>query len=91
MQQAREAARAGDWGRVERLACEALSHDPQRAAAYSLLAAVRAKQGRHREGMDLLRAGLAVEPTDRVAQINLARLGSSPRRDPLLGDEQDDA
>lgn len=87
--EARTALRLREPARAEHLAREALSHDPQRAAAYNLLAAVRELQGHHGEAMDFLRAGIAVEPTYRPAQKNLARLSSpSYLGDFMLGDEE---
>ncbi|MGB8329543.1 MAG: potassium-transporting ATPase subunit KdpB, partial [Polyangiales bacterium] len=86
--EARAAIRARDFVSAEHLARQALAHDPERAAAYNILAAARELQGHHPEAMDLLRAGIAVEPTYRPAQDNLARLGSHPREGAvLLGDE----
>lgn len=82
------AVRAHDFTRAEHLAREALSHDPERAAAYNLLAVVRELQGHHPEAMDLLRAGLALEPTYGPARVNLTRLISRSHDPCLLGDEE---
>jgi Tfp pilus assembly protein PilF len=91
IEEARDALRAHHFTQAEHLAREALAHDPERAAAYNILAAVRELQGHHPEAMDLLRAGIAVEPTYRPAQENLARLGSHPHQGSiLLGDEEDE-
>jgi Flp pilus assembly protein TadD len=88
--EARDALRAGDLGAAETHAREALQHDPSRAAAYNLLAIVRERHGHHAEAMDMLRAGLAVDPTDHATSTNLLRLGAYPSRGPiLLGDEED--
>ncbi|MBK6812053.1 MAG: tetratricopeptide repeat protein [Sandaracinaceae bacterium] len=88
IQQARDAFRSGDRVRAEHLAREALAHDPERAAAYNLLAAVREMHGRHDAAVDLLRAGLAVEPTYEPAKQNLDRLVSHPNRVGIqLGDD----
>lgn len=85
---ARDAFRAREIDRAEELARKALSQDPKRAAAYNILAALRELQGQQAEAMDLLRAGLAVEPTYEPAQENLERLGSHPYESVfLLGDE----
>ncbi|MGE0191697.1 MAG: hypothetical protein AB7T63_06595 [Planctomycetota bacterium] len=82
--------RAHDLVRAEATAREALAVLPERAAAYNILALVRELQGRHSEAMDLLRAGLAVEPTYAPAQENLTRLGRHPRQGRMvIGDESD--
>jgi Tfp pilus assembly protein PilF len=88
LDEAREALRRGDLDDAERHAREALQHDPERAAAYNVLALVFERRGLHPRAMDLLRAGLAVEPTDSATQENLRRLGTYPPGvRPLLGDE----
>lgn len=89
IEEARQSVRAHDFVHAEHLAREALAHDPERAAACNLLAAIPELQGRHTQAMDLLRAGIAVEPTCRPAQENLARLASFPHHGAiLLGDEE---
>ena len=88
LSEARAAARGHDLARAEELARDALARDPSRAAAYSLLAVCLDLAGRHSEATDLLRAGLAVEPTYRPAEENLKRIGSYPRATLLLGDER---
>ncbi|MGE0788814.1 MAG: hypothetical protein AB7S26_24285 [Sandaracinaceae bacterium] len=89
---AREEIRAHQTERGEAIARQALSLEPHRAAAYNVLAVVRELQGHHPEAMDLLRAGIAVEPTYKPAQQNLERLGSFPQRGAfLLGDEEDES
>lgn len=90
VEQARDAVRAGRLADAERLGREALSHDPERAAAYNILAAVRELDGEHPEAVDLLRAGLAVEPDYKPAQHNLKRLTAWPRHGGFrLGDEDE--
>jgi K+-transporting ATPase ATPase B chain len=86
--EARAAVRARDFPSAEHLARQALARDPERAASYNILAVARELQGHHSDAMALLRAGIAVEPTYRPAQDNLARLGSHPREGGILfGDE----
>lgn len=88
---AREEIHAHQMEPGEALARQALSLEPERAAAYNILAVIRELQGRHDEAMDLLRAGLAVEPTYEPAKRNLERLGSFPQRGAVLfGDEEDE-
>ena len=88
---AREEIRAHQMERGEAIARQALSLEPERAAAYNTLAVVRELVGHHSEAMDLLRAGIAVEPTYKPAQQNLERLGSFPQRGAILfGDEEDE-
>ena len=90
IQQARVAIRANRFTGADRLAREALAHDPERAAAYNLLAAIHELEGEHPEAMNLLRAGLAVEPDYAPAQDNLKRLAQYPRRGGIrLGDEEE--
>lgn len=79
LDEAREAIRCRDLARAERAARSALRQDPERAAAYNILAIVRELQGRRSAAMDMLRAGIAVEPTYGPAWANLARLGAHPR------------
>ncbi len=82
--------RAGESVRAEHLAREALAHDPERAAAYNLLAVVRLREGRQHEALNLLRAGLDVEPTYATARRNLADWTTYPHPGSmkvLLGDE----
>ena len=91
IEQACRAVRAHQLTEAERLAREALAHDPERAAAYNVLAVVRELAGHHPEAMDLLRAGLAVEPSYPPAQYNLAHLAVWPRRAGFrLGDGDED-
>lgn len=87
--ESRAAIRDRDFRSAEHLARQALAHDPERAAGYNILAAARELQGHHPEAMDLLRAGIAVEPTYHPVQENLVRLGTYPgdRTAVLLGDE----
>jgi Flp pilus assembly protein TadD len=85
---AHAAVRARDFLRAEHLAREALGYDPERAAAYNVLAIVRHHRGLHSEAMNLLRAGLAVDPTYEPARQNLVRFGSFPSRgSAVIGDE----
>ena len=86
--EARAAIRDRDFSSAEQLARQALAREPERAAAYNILAAVRELNGHLQEARDLLCAGLAVEPTYRPARDNLTRLGAHPRDGAiLLGDE----
>jgi Tfp pilus assembly protein PilF len=88
--EAREAIRARDLARAERLAREALGHTPERAAAYNILAVVRELEGLRIDAMNLLRAAISVEPTYRPAEENLTRLGTRPHHSrAVLGDEED--
>jgi len=87
---ARDELRAKELERAESIARQALSLLPEKAAAYNILALVRELQSHHPEAMDLLRAGVAVEPTYKPAQENLARLGAFPAQGHMaLGDESD--
>lgn len=86
--EARAAVRGHDLMRAEELARDALARDPSRGAAYNLLAVCHDLEGRHAEATDLLRAGLAVEPTYGPAEENLRRIGSYPREALQLGDER---
>jgi Tfp pilus assembly protein PilF len=90
IEHAHAAVRVRDFLRAEHLAREALGYDPERAAAYNVLAIVRHHRGLHSEAMNLLRAGLAVDPTYQPAQQNLVRFGSFPMRGtPVLGDNEE--
>lgn len=83
------AVRANNLAEADWLAREALGCEPARAAGYNVLAAIRELEGKHLEALDLLRAGLAVEPTFEPARHNVQRLTSWPRRgDFRFGDEE---
>lgn len=90
IEKAHDAMRMRDFQRAEHRAREALGYDPERAAAYNVLAILRHYRGLHSEAMNLLRAGLAVDPTYEPAQQNLIRFGSFPTRGTaVLGDEDE--
>lgn len=90
IEEAHVAVRLREFLRAEHLAREALGYDPERAAAYNVLAIIRHHRGLYSEAMNLLRAGLAVDPGYQPAQQNLIRFGSFPiRGTAVLGDDDE--
>jgi Tfp pilus assembly protein PilF len=85
---ARAALRAGDVEEGERLARVVLAADPVHADGYNVLALAFEFRGARTGAVDLLRAGLAVEPTHHAAWANLERLTTFPFTGvPRYGDE----
>lgn len=91
LDQARAAVRGRKLAHAEQLVHEALAHHPERAAAYNLLAVLKDMQGEHLEAINILRAGLALDPIDELSLKNLDRMTTYPRKPALLEAGEDDS